>query len=437
MIEILRKTQNLSENVAYNSAGLKVLHNETKPKGKTRIIIYDLGGQEIYYDIQFLFLASHDVIFLTFNASIDLDEPLVTQQCYENFQKDYKVGKTQTNFQAIEATLHAVHSFCGERCNSSISPCIPIVIMVATHASGLTEEKKMKITDTIIERLVNTPLINHFPRKDLIDPIYFIDNRGMKPETLKKLKNVALLAAEFALTKKQPISYLKFEQEILKMARKKAWISKEKTSRIAATAGVEDSHESLEELLQHCTCKGILLHYSKSPTLGDLVFISPQAVSNLVSFVIKTHDYAKFSHTFELRKKFIRFDKFGLLEEALLDDMLRRSKNSNYTKKLILDFLITFYLAVEVNRWTKFENEEESFPTPDSGCVFIVPSVLVYNKSKDYLKPENHVNNVILYHFPDKFLPTIVFNYVLTLTIRWCAEKGHNIHWYVIKYLFM
>ena len=233
------------------------------------------------------------------------------------------------------------------------------------------------------------------------------------------------------LTKKQPISYLKFEQQILKMAHQKSWISKDNASRIATTAGVEDSLESLEELLQHCSCKGILLHYSRAPTLGDLVFISPQAVSNLVSSVIKTHDYAKFSHTCELRKKFIRFDKFGLLEETLLDDMLGRFKNSNYTKKLILDFLITFFLAVEVDKWTKFENEDESYLTPDSGRVFIVPSVLVYNKSKDFLKPENHVDNVVLYHFPDKFLPTIVFNYVLTLTIKWCIEKGHSIHWYV------
>jgi len=212
------------------------------------------------------------------------------------------------------------------------------------------------------------------------------------------------------------------------MASEKSWISKNEASRIATIAGVEDSHESLEGLLHHCTCKGILLHYSNAQTLGDLVFISPQAVSNLVSSVIKTHDYAKLRHTHKLRKKFICFDKFGLLEEALLDDMLR---GSHYTKEVILDFLITFYLAVQVDRKTKFESEEESYPTPDNGRVFIVPSVLVYNKSKDYLEPKNHVTNVVLYHFPDKFLPTIVFNYVLTLIIRWCNEKGHSIHWYV------
>ena len=60
-IEILKKTQRFSEDTVYDSAGMKVLQNKAVPKGKTRIIIYDIGGQEIYYDIQFLFLASHDV----------------------------------------------------------------------------------------------------------------------------------------------------------------------------------------------------------------------------------------------------------------------------------------------------------------------------------------------------------------------------------------
>ena len=98
-IETLKRTQGVSEDTVYDSAGMKVLQNKAVPKGKTRIIIYDIGGQEIYYDIQFLFLPSHDVIFLTFNASIGLDEPLTTQQCYEEFQKNYKIGKKQTNYQ--------------------------------------------------------------------------------------------------------------------------------------------------------------------------------------------------------------------------------------------------------------------------------------------------------------------------------------------------
>ena len=428
-IEILKHAQRFPKHTVYDSAGMKVLQNEAAPKGKTRIIIYDIGGQEIYYDIQFLFLASHDLIFLTFNASIGLDEPLITQQCYEDCQKKYKIGKQQTNFQAIEATLHAVHSYCGEKCKNSVSPRIPTVIMVATHAFGLTENEKKKIANTLLERLADTPLSDHFPNKDIIDFIYFIDNHERDTEAFKTLKFVTILAAEFALTEIQPISFMKFEEEILIMSKNVSMIGKEAALQIATKAGLENSHKTLEELLQYYTRKGVLLHYSQAPTLSCVVFISPQMVSNLVSFVIKTHNFAKFGHTAELRKKFIRFDKFGLLEEALLDDMLERLNNSNYTKELVLGFLETFYLAVEIDKETKFQNEEDSYPVPDSGRVFFVPSVLMYNKSKDYVKPEHHIDNVVLFHFPDKFLPSIIFNYTLILVIRWCKDKGHSIRW--------
>ena len=413
--------------------GLKVLENNAIPKAKLKIVIYDIGRQEIYYDIQFLFLASQDVILLTFNASIGLDEPLTTQHCYEDFQKKYKIGRKETNFQSIEATLHAIYSYCGEKCDKSISPRIPTVIMVATHASGLTEKKKKEIACTLFERLAGSPLSDHFPNKDIIDPIYFIDNKVKNPEVFEKLKTAAVFAARFSIAEEQPISYLKFEEEILKMMSQKVYmINKEEALTIAKTNVLEnDDDDALKELLQHCCNKGVLLHYpnSKAPTLKYSIFISPQMVSNLVSFVVKTHDYAKFGLTADLRKKFVRFDKFGLLEEALLDDMLERSKDSNYTKEMVLGFLETFDLAVEVDRNIKFENEEDSYPTPDNGRVFFVPSVLVYNKSKDYIKPENHIDNVVLFHFPDKFLPNIVFNYLLILIIRSSRKNGYSIRW--------
>ena len=108
--------------------------NEAIPQVKLKVVIYDIGKQEMYHDIEFLFLASRDIIFLTFNASIGLDELLVTQQCYEDFQKPYKIGRKQTNFQAIKATLHAIYVYCGKPCVKSISPRIPTFIMVATHS---------------------------------------------------------------------------------------------------------------------------------------------------------------------------------------------------------------------------------------------------------------------------------------------------------------
>ena len=58
-------------------AGREMLQNEDTSDNK---VIYDLGGQEIYYEVHYLFLASHDIIFLTFNASVSLDKPVVKRQ---------------------------------------------------------------------------------------------------------------------------------------------------------------------------------------------------------------------------------------------------------------------------------------------------------------------------------------------------------------------
>ena len=428
--EILKETQ---EDAAYESSGLKVQQNEAIPEAKLKMVIYDIGRQEMHYDIEFLFLASQDIILLTFNASIGLDEPLATQYCYEDFQdfqKPYKIGRKQTNFQAIKATLHDIYIYCGTDCGNEcefISPRIPIVIMVATHASDLTKEKKAEIQNTLFERLKFSPLSDHFPKKHIIDRIYFIDNEKKDPEAFEKLKKAVMKAAVFVRTDKQPITYLKFNEEILRMSQKESMIDKEKALTIAKKYALENVDDTVDELLQYSSHKGAILHYSWAPTLKCSIFISPQMVSNLVSFVFKTHNYAKFGFKAGLIKKFIRFDEFGLLEEALLDDMLERTKGFSYTKERVLVFLEAFDLAVEVDRKTKFKNEKDSYLTPDSGRVFFVPSMLVYNESKDYKKPIDHIDNVVFFHFPDEILPKIVFNYLLILTFQSSREYGYSI----------
>ena len=414
--------KDLEDDAAYESA--EVQQNEAMPEAKLKIVIYDIGRQEIYYDMQFLFLASQDTILLIFNASIGLDEPQTIKHCYEDFQKPYKIGRKQTNFQAIEAALHAIYK-CGKECRKSISPRVPTVIMGATHASSLTEEQKMKISNTLFERLPIF-LCDHFPNKDIIDRIYFIDNKVKNPEAFEKLKEAIVKAAVLVRTKKQPIAYLKFTEEILRMSQKEPMIDKKKALIIAKKYVLENVvDETFKELLQYCSHIGVLLDFPQDCS----IFVLPRMISNLVSYVFKTHDYAKFGLTADLRKKFIRFDEFGLLEEALLDDMLERTKDFSYTKERVLAFLETFDLAVEVDRKTKFLNEKDCYLTPDSGRVFFVPSVLMYNKSKDYKKPNDHIDNIVLFYFPDEILPSIVFNYLLILTIQSSREYDYSIRW--------
>ena len=408
------------------SAGLEVLKSEVTPDGKIRIVIYDLGGQEVYYEVHYLFLASHDVVFLTFNASVSLDKPVVRRQRYTIFQKEYKTRETLTTYEVIEATLHTIYSHCGID-GGNFSPRNPTVIMIATHSYNLTEGEKRAITDTLFSRLP-LKLCDHFPNEKE-NAIHFIDNKKRDPKAFNHLRAVAVKAAEYTLAEKRPIAYLKFEESILTKSQNKAELSKENVFQLVKEAGLKPTNEALLALLQYYSVRGILLYYPDVEALKNTIFISPQWVSDLVTCVIKTHNYAEPKPTAELHKKCNRFDKFGLLEETLLDDMLKRS---GYSKDIVLALLKKFELAINMDRSIKFENEDSSYVTPNKGRVFFVPSMLVHNETQDYIPPKDCISNVILYHFPDKFIPVTVFNRVLILIIKWCNAEDHRIRWYVV-----
>ena len=60
---------------------------EIPPDGHIRIVIFDIGGQEVYYDVHFLFLAIEDVALLVFDCSKDLDDPVISRQHTGRFGK--------------------------------------------------------------------------------------------------------------------------------------------------------------------------------------------------------------------------------------------------------------------------------------------------------------------------------------------------------------
>ena len=218
---------------------------------------------------------------------------MIRRQRFTISQEVYKTRKTQTNYQVIETTLHAIYSHCGiEGTKDLLSPRIPTVIMVGTHACNLTVEEKMMITETLIKRLSSKPLFDHFPRQ-IGDAIHFIDNKERDPEAFRHLKAVAIRAAYSAINEERPVSFLKFEEKILEISQKETEIDVKRASDIAAIAGLENSPESLVALLQYYNSKGILLYYPEVEELKSLIFISPQNVSDLVSCVIKTHNYAE------------------------------------------------------------------------------------------------------------------------------------------------
>ena len=399
----------------------EVVDAEEVQDDEIQITILDLGGQEVYYHIHFLFLAKEDVVFIAFNASKDLDEPVVCRQRLTRFQKKVEARGMQTNLQTIETLMQSVYSHCGKAVDGKvyISNRIAIIILIATHSKHLSTQEKAAIVFKIYEKFNGKPFMDHLPRSTK-QAVFFVDNSARDPQVFETLKAVALNAAAPTIAKECPISYLQFEVEILKESQSKAVISKQEAFAIAEKAGLQDT---LLEVLHYHTLKGVLLYYPEVETLQGKVFISPQEVSDLVSSVISTHNCEPSSA--KLQQVCHRYDQFGLLEEDLLDDMLHMV-NRFEDKNTILGFLQNFFLAVEVLRDTKFDEEKQSYATPKGGKVFLIPSMLVYNCK---VVPKAQKGDIILmYHFPDLFLPEHIFNEVLVKVVSWCNQHSHHVH---------
>ena len=407
----------------YSAANLikarKVIESKPSSKsGGTKIIMYDVGGQEIYQIFRCLFLASEDIVFIVFNASIGLYGHVKNRQRETRFKKKVDAQGTLTNLQAIETILNSIYSNSTDTDVQSISNRMPVIFLIATHSKCLSLEQKDDIKCTIYEKFSGRPFMDHLPQsRD--DAIHFIDNAERDPKVFEHLKTMVMRAADCITKMKRPISYLQFESEILGLSQTKTSITTKEASEVASKCGI---NSDMKYVLHHFHHKGILQYYSRVKSLQGQVFISPQEISNNLSTVITTHNCMPSSA--KLQRSCDRYETYGLLEEDFLDNLLVNAKRLE-KKSILLGLLENFNLAVELPLNTRFIDEDPSYSTPNSGRVFLIPAMLTYNEGKVHKKQEGDI--VILFHFPDKFLPEAVFNRVLIKTVIWSNSKGHEI----------
>ena len=192
-----------------------ITSKEEIPKdGHIRIVIFDIGGQEVYYDVHFLFLAIEDVALLVFDCSKGLDDPVISRHRTGRFGEKIATRGMQSNIETIELLLHSVYGRGQKAPEGSISPRVPVVIMLGAHAENLSIQMKELIIQTIYQRFYGKPFLEHLPRSKE-EAFHFLANSNPDPKSVDHLRSTVLKAAELVIATKRPISYLKFEGKIL------------------------------------------------------------------------------------------------------------------------------------------------------------------------------------------------------------------------------
>ena len=395
---------------------------EIPQEGHVRIVIFDIGGQEVYYDVYFLFLAIEDVALLVFDCSKGLDDPVISRHRTGRFGEKIATRGMQSNMETIELLMHSVYNRGEKAPAGSISPRVPVVIMLGAHAEGLSDEEQELIIQKICQRFDGKPFLEHLPQLKK-EAFHFLANSNPNPKSVEHLRSTVLKAAELVITTKRPFSYLKFEGKVLeKIQQAEVRLSRADAIDIAKDSGVE-GHQAVDALLRYFTNKGILLYYPEIKSLKNDIFISPQEVSDLVCSVITTHECQP--PTADLQRSYRRYNQCALLEEGLLNFILIQFGRSK-DKEVLLGLLDKFNLATELPANTRFPHEI-SVPESSASKVFIVPPLLVYDNKVSYRKQDGDI--VVQYFFPDEFLPECIFNQLLVKTIQWCCKHDHVIRW--------
>ena len=377
-------------------------------------VIFDIGGQEVYYEIKFLFLSVEDVIMLVFDASKPLEEPVACRS--GRFEEKAAARGMLSNIDTIEVLLQSVYVRGHEAPEGFMSCRIPVVLMVGTHAENLSAQKENHIMSFIRKKFIAKPFMEHLPRCNS-DAFHFIANNNRNVKEVDHLRLTIVSGAKLVINDPRPISYLNFEKQILMKYREEVRITRTKAVNIARIAGIE-GERAVDLLLLHFANKGILLYYPEVESLKNEIFLSPDEVSKLVCTVITTESCQP--DTAELQRAHQRYVTHALLEESLFDFILKdcgRYKD----KDVILGLLNKFNIASEVPRDLTFPGE---LVTPKEGKVFMIPSLLVYDKAEAYQKAEGDI--VVVYYAPRGFLSETVFNKLLVKTINWCYPSMNS-----------
>ena len=408
----------------------KLLYGKKPEQLLTKASISDFAGQLRFFCFQLFFLKNHDVIVLTINASVKLDDPIVPREELQYTRERKRAAGMMTTLEAIHFWLQSISARFGIRVVpvGCISGRSPTVMICCTHAEKLSISKQQNIIVTVRKSLFKKPYAEHLPDNNE-EAFHFISNKYRKKfrSAITKLQLKVLKAATPALKEKRPISYLKLEEMIGDKVEEGAnLIDTSVFAQLANEAGITGDSNSfaIKAALEYCSQRGVLLHFPDVPDLSTIVFICPQWLSDLFSTVVNVHDSVP--KGFVLENAWERYSTHAILEEIFFDYILDKGGYLDH-KTAVIAIMKKFDLLAEVPSSTHFEGEAK--PVASKKRVFIVPSLLVNNPSCTLYEPNDN-DQVFLFCFPDQYLPESVVNQLLVRCMAWSVERGFAIHKY-------
>ena len=402
----------------------KMLQEEESANHEDNIysVLWDFGGQSVYYETHPIFLTEKAIYILVSNLSRDPDKeasPTVKTGLVEN---KVDIDCRKTNLDYLDFWMSSIYSLVSpdvlspQQAASNVSHVLPRrlppVFLVCTHADVPFGGSNARDLALKTYGFLQCKIYKEHLYKD----VFVVDNTksGSEEECteVKRLREEVLaVAKELQLTKEEiPVKWLRYENKLRKKHDK--WITLEEPKRIAfEDCGIQEDDE-FSTLLNFLHDQRIVIHFRGSPELERMVILDPQWLVDVLKNVITV---TRFKHTeHPVRDLWIKLEDTGILDEKLIDHAWRDLLDDQGSHESLIAIMERLSL---LSPW----------PSSKDGKQYLVPSMLMSPPTDDVLQHLDSVNIPPLFvTFASGRVPPGLFSRLILHFLQWCSEEWNS-----------
>ena len=400
-----------------------LLESKTVEEGNVHSVLWDFGGQSVYYVTHPLFLTPRAMYLLVCDLSrnpYEIANPLVKQGMFKKFEDDFCL---KTNLDYVDFWMTSVASLANKDeddqvtsdPNSQLLPDkLPPVFLVCTHADQpYGGADPFALASDVFDVLQRKPYSSQ-----LVEHVYVVDNTKSGStsecsEVIRLWQDILAVAEELPQMKEDiPVKWLKYEKAL--QARKEEghkWISLDKARYIASEECQIYDEREFVTLLNFLHDQRVFVHFDDTPVLNNMIVLDPQWLIDVFKRVITVTPYDHKERGFkELWRK---LETKGILEQKLLQHVWKPLLDQKETSESLIEIMDKFSLLCP-------------WPSSEGSCSkqYLVPSMLISHPPQDVINLLASAAIPSLFikckscQIPPSFFPRLVLQF-----FKWCTEE--------------
>ncbi|XP_078380647.1 uncharacterized protein LOC144663539 isoform X2 [Oculina patagonica] len=384
-------------------------------------ILWDFGGQSVYYVTHPLFLTPRAIYLLTYDLSRNPNDKAIPVQKRGLFKELEDSFTTKSNLDYLDSWMSSVASLVSHddddyvqigHLSEKLPKKLPPVFLVCTNADRpYGGQDPATVAAEIFGSLQGKSYSMH-----LFDGVFAVDNTksgsGVEcPEVVRLRNEILAVAKELPHVNEEiPLKWLKFEKEVqAKVKEGYKWISLEEARQVAIEVCQISDEEEFMTLVRLLHDQRIIVHFDDNPSLNKMVVLDIQWLVDVFKKVITIEPYD--GKAKQYKDLWLKLEKTGILDEKLLQHVWGPIYDQKETSESLIEIMERFSLLC-------------SWPSSEERKQYLVPSMLMTHPEEDIIRLVKSSQVPSLYlTFNSSQVPIGLFPRMVLQFYQWCSKE--------------